>query len=695
MFSVNSTVPQVAAALAQIPALLNHARNSNFSKTLSTSSHIPNRKDRPPRYHRHASRHKAQTMEELIAICNECLEAKAIQIVPQNVNKTELNVCKNNPLRKSSHALCTSNISAPTFFENKTGFPESGLRSPIPGQINLHHLFSSARNSIMFEQRRGFESKKRRQEAADQEAKSKSQDAEDQTKNTAKKPMQYFDKFGRYVLAGVLIYLAIRYFSGRGLMLVDFDVKPVKTNTCFDDVQGCYEAKQELIDIVNFLKNPLRFTSVGAKLPKGVLLSGPPGVGKTLLARAVAGEANVPFFQVTGSEFDEMFVGTGAKKVRTLFKAAKSVAPCVIFIDELDSVGSKRANSGMHPYANQTINQLLAEMDGFQTNSGIIVIGATNRSHHLDSAIIRAGRFDVEIKVRVPPLRERVELFDYFLNKPNITLHSDVNIDDLAKTCVGFTGADVENMVNQAALHTALRNSNVICQQDLEFAKEKIKLGPAMKHKIPDENTNRMTAYHEAGHTIVCLYTQNAVPLYKVTIQARGQTLGHTAFSLEKDEYSVSKAELMARMDVAMGGRVAEELVFGSDKVSTGASSDFAAATAIAQNMVTQYGMSEKVGIHVFSESDKPSAGMQDIIDKEVQRLLNESYARAVDLLKRHREDLNRLAAALLKYEILSKEDVLAVIAGKKPKAALPPKPRAPSIVETIIFNDKPGQNNL
>lgn len=692
MFSVSSTVPQVATALTQIPALLNHVRNSNFSKTLSTSSHVPNRKDRPSRYQRNTAKHNAQTIEELLTICSECLEANNIRIIPQNVNKTELlRVSRTNPLRQGSLGQHTSSVSAHTFFENKNGFPESALRSPIPVQINLHHLISSARNSIMFEQRRGFESKARRQIDAE-EATNKGQDTRDQTK---KKPM--FDKVGRFLLALALIELVIimGLYLGRGITLMNFDVKPVKTTTSFDDVQGCYEAKQELIDIVSFLKNPLRFTSVGAKLPKGVLLSGPPGVGKTLLARAVAGEANVPFFQVSGSEFDEMFVGTGAKKVRTLFKTAKTVAPCVIFIDELDSVGSKRANSGIHPYANQTVNQLLAEMDGFQNNTGIIVIGATNRSQHLDSAVVRAGRFDMEIKVRVPPLRERVELFDYFLGKPNITLHSDVNVEDLARTCVGFTGADIENMVNQAALHTALRNSNVICQQDLEFAKEKLKLGPAMKHKILDEETNRMTAYHEAGHTIVCLFTQNAVPLYKVTIQARGQTLGHTAFSLEKDEYSVSKAELMARMDVAMGGRVAEELVFGSDKVSTGASSDFAAATNIAQNMVMQYGMSEKVGIHVFNQGEKPSGAMQDLIDKEVQRLLNESYARAMDLIKKHREELNRLATALLKYEILSKEDVMAVIAGRKPKAALPPKPRAPSIVETIIFNDKPGPNNL
>ncbi|XP_060067928.1 ATP-dependent zinc metalloprotease YME1L1-like [Ylistrum balloti] len=685
MFSANSTVPQVVTALAQIPALLNHARNFSLTKTLSTTSHIPlpNRKDRP-HYNRHAAKHKAQTMEELI----ECLDAKDVQIISQTVKKAELlNVYQNNPLRSSMLGLSNSHISAPTFFENKTGFPESLLRSPFPGQMHLQHLICSSRTNIMFEQRRGFESKKRRKEAAE-EANSK-ETVKDEMKDASKKSVQLLT---RIFLIGLLVFLIIRYLSGPGLMLFDFEIKPTRSNTCFDDVQGCYEAKQELIDIVNFLKNPIRFTSVGAKLPKGVLLSGPPGVGKTLLARAVAGEANVPFFQVTGSEFDEMFVGTGAKKVRTLFKTAKSVAPCVVFIDELDSVGSKRANTGMHPYANQTINQLLAEMDGFQPNSGVIVIGATNRSQHLDSAIVRAGRFDVEIKVRVPPLRERRELFEYFLNKPNITLHQDVNIDDLARTSVGFTGADIENMVNQAALHCALRNSNVICQQDLDFAKDKVTMGPAMKHKIPDENTNRVTAYHEAGHTIVSLFTPNAAPLYKVTIQARGQTLGHTAFSLDKDEYNVSKAQLMARMDVAMGGRVAEELVFGSDKVSTGASSDFQMATATAQAMVTQYGMSDKIGIHVFSENDKPSGAMQDLIDQEVQRLLNESYARAVDLLKKHRDELNRLAAALLKYEILSKEDVQAVIAGKKPK---PPMPSPQIIVDKIIFPDKPGQNNL
>ncbi|OWF46060.1 ATP-dependent zinc metalloprotease YME1 homolog [Mizuhopecten yessoensis] len=690
MFSVNSTVPQVATALAQIPALLNHLRSSNFSKTLSTSSHVPqpNRKDRHARY----KTHTAQTVEELIAICNDCLNANSIKIVPQHVNKTELlSVCRNNPLRRSFLGLRTSHTSTPTFFENKTGFPESVLRSPILGQIHLQHLLSPASNSFRLEQRRGFETNKKRQETANKEKESK-MDTEDNWKNASKKVSPYL----RIVAVFVSLYLLLRIYlaTSNGFLMGDFGPKPVKTNTTFDDVQGCYEAKQELIDIVNFLKQPLRFTSVGAKLPKGVLLSGPPGVGKTLLARAVAGEANVPFFQVAGSEFDEVFVGTGAKKIRTLFKVAKSVSPCVIFIDELDSVASTRSNSGMHPYANQTINQLLAEMDGFEPNCGVIVIGATNKSQVLDSAIVRAGRFDVEINVRVPPYRERVELFSYFLKKPNITIHNDVIVEDLASNTVGFTGADVENMINQAAIHAALRNSAIICQQDLEYSREKIQMGPAMKHKIPDENTNRMTAYHEAGHTLVTLFTQNSRPLYKVTIQARGQSLGHTAFSMEKDQYSTSKEELLANMDVAMGGRVAEELVFGSDKVGTGATADFQQATAIARSMVEKCGMSEKVGTIVFSDSLKPSGAMQDLIDKEVQRLLNESYARAMDLLKKHRDDLNRLAAALLKYEVLSKEDVEAVIAGRKPKAALPSKPRTQSIVETIIFKDKPGQTN-
>ena len=417
----------------------------------------------------------------------------------------------------------------------------------------------------------------------------------------------------------------------RALIGGGHEVHPEEIDVSFHDVKGVAEAKQELQEVVEFLKNPDKFSHLGGKLPKGVLLVGPPGTGKTLLARAVAGEAGVPFFHASGPEFDEVFVGQGARRVRDLFAQAKLRAPCVVFIDEIDSVGQKRTNSVVHPYANQTINQLLTEMDGFKQNEGVVVIGATNRREDLDKALLRPGRFDVEVPVPPPDLKGREELFEYYLSK--IKKGSDVVADILAKRTTGFTGADIENMINQAALRAAIDGASSVSMTHMEYSRDKVIMGPAKKNRIPDEEANRITAFHEGGHTIVSYFTKEALPLHKVTIISRGQSLGHTAFIPEKEMYHTTKAQMLARLDVSMGGRAAEEVVFGSEKVTSGAFSDLSEATQIATQMVKMYGMSDKVGLRTFNdpaENKDLSAATTDAIDLEIKRILQVSFSRLV-----------------------------------------------------------------
>ncbi|XP_058810059.1 ATP-dependent zinc metalloprotease YME1L [Phymastichus coffea] len=441
-------------------------------------------------------------------------------------------------------------------------------------------------------------------------------------------------------------------------------VDPEEINVTFNDVKGVEEAKSELMDVVEFLKNPDKFSALGGKLPKGVLLVGPPGTGKTLLARAVAGEAGVPFFHAAGPEFDEVLVGQGARRVRDLFRAAKERAPCVIFIDEIDSVGAKRTNSALHPYANQTINQLLSEMDGFHQNEGVIVLGATNRRQDLDKALLRPGRFDTEIVVNKPDFLGRKEILNLYLNR---ILTHDVNADILAKRTIGFTGADIENMINQAALRAAIEGAEYVTMHHLERARDKVIMGPEGKRKVINEEDNHITAYHEAGHALVSYYTKDAVPLHKVTIIPRGQSLGHTSFLPEKDMYHMTKAHMLASMDSCMGGRAAEELIFGQDRITSGASVDFLNATQTAEAMVKTYGMSEKVGFRVHRDMNRSgySTSTRELIDNEVKRLLQESYDRAKTILKIHSKEHKLLAEALLKYETLDAEDVKAIINGK------------------------------
>uniref|UniRef100_A0A665X8F1 AAA+ ATPase domain-containing protein n=1 Tax=Echeneis naucrates TaxID=173247 RepID=A0A665X8F1_ECHNA len=413
-------------------------------------------------------------------------------------------------------------------------------------------------------------------------------------------------------------FLSVRFRTTSGL---DSAVDPIQMkNVTFEHVKGVEEAKNELQDVVEFLKNPQKFTVLGGKLPKGILLVGPPGTGKTLLARAVAGEADVPFYYASGSEFDEMFVGVGAGRIRNLFKEAKANAPCVIFIDELDSVGGKRIESPMHPYSRQTINQLLAEMDGFKPNEGVIVIGATNFAEALDNALVRPGRFDMQVTVPRPDVKGRTEILDWYLSK--IKVDPAVEAEIIARGTVGFSGAELENLVNQAALKAAVDGKEMVTMKDLEFAKDKILMGPERRSVEIDKKNKTITAYHESGHAIVAYYTKDAMPINKATIMPRGPTLGHVSMLPENDRWSETRAQLLAQMDVSMGGRVAEELIFGDDYITTGASSDFDGATKIAKMMVTRFGMSDKLGVMTYGDVTKQSPETQAAIEQEVRVLL-------------------------------------------------------------------------
>ncbi|XP_039380335.1 ATP-dependent zinc metalloprotease YME1L1 isoform X2 [Mauremys reevesii] len=424
------------------------------------------------------------------------------------------------------------------------------------------------------------------------------------------------------------------------------------------------EAKQELQEVVEFLKNPQKFTVLGGKLPKGILLVGPPGTGKTLLARAVAGEADVPFYYASGSEFDEMFVGVGASRIRNLFREAKANAPCVIFIDELDSVGGKRIESPMHPYSRQTINQLLAEMDGFKPNEGVIIIGATNFPEALDNALIRPGRFDMQVTVPRPDVKGRTEILKWYLNK--IKYDQSLDPEIIARGTVGFSGAELENLVNQAALKAAVDGKDMVTMKELEFSKDKILMGPERRSVEIDNKNKTITAYHESGHAIIAYYTKDAMPINKATIMPRGPTLGHVSLLPENDRWSETRSQLLAQMDVSMGGRVAEELVFGSDHITTGASSDFDNATKIAKLMVTKFGMSEKLGVMTYADTGKLSPETQSAIEQEIRTLLRDSYERAKNILKTHAKEHKNLAEALLTYETLDAKEIQIVLEGKK-----------------------------
>nr|XP_020489312.1 ATP-dependent zinc metalloprotease YME1L1 isoform X2 [Labrus bergylta] len=456
-------------------------------------------------------------------------------------------------------------------------------------------------------------------------------------------------------------FFSVRFRTTSGL---DSAVDPIQMkNVTFDHVKGVEEAKNELQEVVEFLRNPQKFTVLGGKLPKGILLVGPPGTGKTLLARAIAGEADVPFYYASGSEFDEMFVGVGASRIRNLFKEAKANAPAVIFIDELDSVGGKRIESPMHPYSRQTINQLLAEMDGFKPNEGVIVVGATNFAEALDNALVRPGRFDMQVTVPRPDVKGRTEILNWYLSK--IKVDPAVEAEIIARGTVGFSGAELENLVNQAALKAAVDEKEMVTLKDLEFAKDKILMGPERKSVDIDKKNKTITAYHESGHAIVAYFTKDAMPINKATIMPRGPTLGHVSMLPENDRWSETRAQLLAQMDVSMGGRVAEELIFGDDYITTGASSDFDGATKIAKMMVTRFGMSDKLGVMTYGDVTKQSPETQAAIEQEVRALLKDSYDRAKNLLKTYSKEHKTLADALLQYETLDAKEIQKVLEGK------------------------------
>jgi cell division protease FtsH len=449
----------------------------------------------------------------------------------------------------------------------------------------------------------------------------------------------------------------------------------------FADVAGVDEAKEEVAEIVDFLRDPSKFQRLGGKIPKGVLMVGPPGTGKTLLAKAIAGEAKVPFFTISGSDFVEMFVGVGASRVRDMFDQAKKQAPCIIFIDELDAVGRHRGAGlgGGHDEREQTLNQMLVEMDGFEGNEGIIVIAATNRPDVLDPALLRPGRFDRQVVVPLPDIRGRELILKVHMRK--VPLDDDVQPSFIARGTPGFSGADLANLVNEAALFAARANKRVVSMEEFEKAKDKIMMGTERRSMVMSEKEKLNTAYHEAGHAIVGYCVPDHDPVYKVTIIPRGRALGVTMYLPEEDKYSVSKSALESNISTLFGGRIAEEMTLGADHVTTGASNDIERATEIARNMVTKWGLSEKLGPLTYSEDDgevflgrsvTQHKQVSDVtvhtIDEEVRKIIDRNYNRAQSLLKEHEDKLHVMAKALMKYETIDMAQVKDIMEGREPR---------------------------
>jgi cell division protease FtsH len=483
----------------------------------------------------------------------------------------------------------------------------------------------------------------------------------------------------------------------------------------FDDVAGIEEAKAELEEIVDFLKDPQKFQRLGGKIPKGCLLVGPPGTGKTLLARAIAGEANVPFFTISGSDFVEMFVGVGASRVRDMFEQGKKNAPCIIFIDEIDAVGRHRGAGlgGGNDEREQTLNQLLVEMDGFEANEGVILIAATNRPDVLDPALLRPGRFDRQIVVPNPDISGREQILKVHMRK--VPLAPDVDARTIARGTPGFSGADLANLVNEAALLAARAGKRVVTMFDFEQAKDKVMMGAERRSMVMTEEEKTMTAYHEGGHAIVNIYVKGNDPLHKVTIIPRGRALGVTWALPEKDRLSITKEFLEAKIAMCFGGRIAEQLVYGQNHLNSGASSDIKQATSMARAMVTEYGMSDKLGPlryvdnqeevflgHSVTRSQTISGATAKLIDEEVRRIVEEGETKARDILKEHLDDLHVLAKGLLEYETLNADEVRDLLAGKpirtggdssgphKPRSTIPTTGSA-SKPQTGGFEPKPA----
>lgn len=455
-----------------------------------------------------------------------------------------------------------------------------------------------------------------------------------------------------------------------------------QVKTTFADVAGCDEAKEEVSELVEFLRDPGKFQRLGGRIPRGVLMVGPPGTGKTLLAKAIAGEAKVPFFTISGSDFVEMFVGVGASRVRDMFDQAKKHAPCIIFIDEIDAVGRHRGAGlgGGHDEREQTLNQLLVEMDGFEMNDGIIVIAATNRPDVLDPALLRPGRFDRQVVVGLPDIRGREQILKVHMRKVPLGDHVDAAV--IARGTPGFSGADLANLVNEASLFAARANKRIVDMREFELAKDKIMMGAERKTMVMSEKEKKNTAYHEAGHAIVGRLVPEHDPVYKVSIIPRGRALGVTMFLPEEDRYSLSKRALESQICSLFGGRIAEEMTLGFEGVTTGASNDIMRATQLARNMVTKWGLSEKLGPLMYAEEEGEvflgrSAGSQHsnvsgetakLIDQEVRRIIDDCYGTAKRLLDENRDKLDMMADALMKYETIDADQIDDIMAGREPR---------------------------
>ncbi len=483
------------------------------------------------------------------------------------------------------------------------------------------------------------------------------------------------------LIIGAWVFL-MRQMQGNGRGAMGFGKSKArlltehKNRVTFHDVAGVDEAKEELQEVVDFLKDPTKFQKLGGKIPKGALLVGPPGTGKTLLARAVAGEAGVPFFSISGSDFVEMFVGVGASRVRDMFDQAKKSAPCIIFVDEIDAVGRHRGagHGGGNDEREQTLNQLLVEMDGFEANEGIIMIAATNRPDVLDSALLRPGRFDRQVTVPNPDLVGREAILRVHM-KP-VPLAVDVNVKVIARGTPGFSGADLANLVNEAALMAARKDRKLVTMRDFEDAKDKVLMGAERKSMAMSEDEKRNTAYHEGGHAIVALKTPQADPVHKATIIPRGRALGMVMQLPEGDRYSQNYVQMTSRLAIMMAGRVAEEIIFGKDSVTSGASSDIQGATRLAKAMVTRWGFSDKLGFVNYKESEDEygawgrdtSEATAQTIDDEVKRLINEGYESAKGILIENLDGLHRVAAALLDLETLSGDEIVKILNGEEIK---------------------------
>ena len=489
--------------------------------------------------------------------------------------------------------------------------------------------------------------------------------------------------FPMILLIGVWIFFMRQASAGnnKALSFGKSRARLIENNkkVTFADVAGADESKQELEEIIDFLKDPMKFQRLGGKIPKGVLLVGPPGTGKTLLAKAVAGEADVPFFSISGSDFVEMFVGVGASRVRDMFEQAKKNSPCILFIDEIDAVGRHRGAGlgGGNDEREQTLNQLLVEMDGFEPNENVILIAATNRPDVLDPALLRPGRFDRQVVVNNPDIKGREAILHVHARK--VPLAKDVDLSVIARGTPGFSGADLANLVNEAALLAARRNKRKVTAEDFDNAKDKVLMGNERKSMAMDEEEKTLTAYHEAGHAICSLHVPETDPIHKATIIPRGRALGMVQQLPEKDQYSYTRAKMLSRLIICMGGRASEELKFGYEKVTSGASADIAAATNLARSMVTEWGMSDVLGPVLYAENSNEvflgravtqnknmSEDTARLVDAEIKRLLTEAHSEATRILQQYGDELETLAKALMEYETLSGEEIREVIAGKE-----------------------------